>query len=184
MANIQFPSFKLIQEKVEAITRDVPTTFSGEMNGDKVLDKVEIIQKGNQIGFRLGLGTYNNNTKMVNSLFGTVAQLEYVSKVIWEVPPDANTEFIRIENFEVRDVNADGDLDIRFTARQRMKSGSEIAGVYILMNQTVEDPELVTLETGGKQPQPKDKAVPTDGGEKKGPPSEQGEKIGKLSLVL
>lgn len=182
MSNVQFPSFKLIQEKAEAITRDVPTTFSGEMNGDKVLDKVEIIQKGNQIGFRLGLGTYN--TKKVNSLFGTVAELDYVSKVIWEVPPDADTEFIRIENFEVRDVNNDGDLDIRFTARQRMKSGTEIAGVYILMNQTVLDPELATLEPGGKQPQPKIKPVPTDGGEKKGPPSERDKKVGQLSLVF
>lgn len=186
MANIQFPNFTLVRDQSAFVTKDIPIALDGEINGDKIPDKVELIQQGNQIGFRLCVGTYKrvvpNAALRPNPLFGNVPELNYEKKVIWEVKGDTNTEY-RVENFEVRDVNSDGDLDIRFSVRQKNAS-AEITGVFILMNQTVVDPELATLEPGGKQPQPKDKAVPTDGGEKKGPPSEQGEKIGKLSLVL
>jgi len=152
-----FPKFILVNVQM-ATTRTqeiIHTNLDGELNGDKVPDQVELYQnqKENKIGFHLKLGAYARMTKTdgnkPNPLFSqTEAQLSYTTNTIWEVPIAAEGEdgVLSVEGFELNDFNKDGDTDIRFTVRQRINDVSSLS-VFVLMNQTILDRELVALPT-------------------------------------
>lgn len=154
MGEIRFPKFKLVQVQAEPpkVSAAVPLYLDGEINGDKIPDRMELIQEGRKIGFRLKLGAYQKVAPTVatktNPLFGPVAaMLSFTSRVIWQtVSPRVGENGVpHVEQFEMSDFNADGDLDIRFSVKRQLPDGF-VVGIYVLMNQTISDPELASIE--------------------------------------
>lgn len=169
----QFPEFKLVQVQTEPAGKQdaVPSYVDGELNGDKIPDRVELIQEGNRIGFTLKLGAYQRMVQSGggkgNPLFGQIAaMLSYKSNTIWEALDGA----VKVEQFDLNDFNGDGDTDIRFTIRQQTQNGY-LLGVFVLMNQSKPDPELANLEKG-EEPQKQRK------------PEERGREKSKLGRVV
>ena|SRR3989338_6952031 len=157
-----FPKFILVQVQTEAKTKQevIPSYLDGELNGDRVPDRVELFQGGNKIGFRLKLGTYQRITKTEgeksNPLFNQIAAtLSYTTNPIWEATTPAEKEngVILVKEFELDDFNKDGDTDIRFTIQKHAGDGF-IFSVFVLMNQTIPDNELAALPSLPQVPSP------------------------------
>lgn len=159
-----FPEFKLIQVQTEPVGKQeaVPSYVDGELNGDNIPDRVELIQEGNRIGFILKVGTYQRVAPVEgmkpNPLFGQIAaKLSYKSNTIWEAQDGA----VKVEHFDLSDFNGDGDIDIRFTIRQETPEGF-LRGVLILMNQSKPDKELAALEGEEPRKRPRRPETPVD----------------------
>lgn len=179
MGEIQFPKFKLVSVQTEPSNKQevIPSYLDGDFNGDKIPDRVEIIQEGNKVGVRLKLGTYQ---KVVDPapLFGNIAAtLGYKSDVIWEAssPGAKDSGAVRLEHFGLGDYNSDGDLDIQFVVQKQVSDNTSVRGIFVLMNQSIVDINLAQME-GATPVLEEDKVTPP--ADKKSKPSGRGDTLG------
>ncbi len=146
------PGFKLVRDYTDGpFQKVVPDSLQGDINGDQIPDKIEVIDKNDQIGIQIQLGAYRRLTqqpgdreKLGTSLLaglGPVADLSYSKRQsIWkaDIPHGSSVNLLSVE---VGDFNQDGDLDIRLTLREKSNENTLI-GAYFLMNQSIPDPAL------------------------------------------
>lgn len=164
----QIPDFKLVRDaKDPVVNQSMPQFYVFDLNGDKIPDRIEINQGEGGVGFQVKWGKFTKIDDAVATpgqelFFGNIpatAVLSYSEKQsLWSIKPKTDA---RIVNFELADLNGDGDTDISFTLSQSVVGNSDpVRGAFLLMNQAIPDPVIYSMGEQDKKVKPAKKPVP------------------------